>query len=165
MAASGARRRRERRGDLHAIERMFGGQDLRKALPYMCTPLHTWPSSPRSCSARRPRLHSHLQHSSVMWAGAADWAAQGGVSFCRPAHVRKTIWISLSLKKGPGLHRTPARNGLTKRLKRSVLLLLRGLLGGLLGRLLRSLLLCHHALPPSPEDMDPIGSIGLAGSM
>src|SRR5438093_8923745 len=35
-------------------------------------------------------------------------------------------------KKEPGLHRTPARDGLTKRLKRSVLLLLRGLLRGLL---------------------------------
>src|SRR5437773_4584962 len=68
-------------------------------------------------------------------------------------------------KKGPGLHRTPARNGLTKRLKRSALLLLRGLLGGLLGRLLGSLLLSHHLLPPSPKDMDPIGFIGLAGSM
>src|SRR2546428_14002412 len=67
--------------------------------------------------------------------------------------------------KGPRLHRAPARNGLTKRLKRSVLLLLRGLLGGLLCRLLSGLLLCHHALPPSPKDMDPIGSIGLAGSM
>src|SRR5258708_27490571 len=62
--------------------------------------------------------------------------------------------------KKPGLHRTPARNGLTKRLKRSVLLLLRGLLRCLLCRLLRGLLLrCHHALPPSPKDVDPIGSI------
>src|SRR5438445_9286171 len=68
-------------------------------------------------------------------------------------------------KKGPGLHRTPARKRLTKRLKRSVLLLLRGLLGGLLGRLLGSLLLSHHLLPPSPKDMDPIGSLGFAGSM
>src|SRR2546425_6728206 len=73
--------------------------------------------------------------------------------------------LGFPLIKGPGLHRTPARNGLTKRLKRSVLLLLRGLLGGLLGRLLGSLLLSHHLLPPSPKDMDPIGSIGLAGSM
>ena len=69
------------------------------------------------------------------------------------------------IKKGPGFHRTPARDGLTKRLKRSFLLLLRGLLGGLLRGLLRGLLLCHHALPPLPRDMDPIGSIGLAGSM
>jgi len=69
------------------------------------------------------------------------------------------------LKKGPGFHRTPARDGLTKRLKRSFLLLLRGLLGGLLRGLLRGLLLCHHALPPLLKDMDPIGSIGLAGSM
>ena len=67
--------------------------------------------------------------------------------------------------KGPGFHRTPARDGLTKRLKRSFLLLLRGLLGGLLRGLLRGLLLCHHALPPLLKDMDPIGSIGLAGSM
>jgi len=72
---------------------------------------------------------------------------------------------ALPKKKGPELHRAPARNGLTKRLKRSVLLLLRGLLGGLLCRLLSGLLLCHHALPPSPKDMDPIGSSGLAGSM
>jgi hypothetical protein len=49
-------------------------------------------------------------------------------------------------------------------LKKSVLLLLRGLLGGLLRWLLRGLLLCHHAVPPSPKDMDPIGSIGLVGS-
>src|SRR5258708_23884459 len=67
--------------------------------------------------------------------------------------------------KKPGLHRTPARNGLTKRLMRSVLLLLRGLLRCLLCRLLRGLLLrCHHALPPSPKDLDPIGSIGFAAN-
>src|SRR5262249_6241266 len=65
----------------------------------------------------------------------------------------------------PGLHRTPARKRLTKRLKRSVLLLLRGLLRGLLRRLLGSLLRVHHAIPPSPKDMDPIGFIGLVGSM
>src|SRR6266566_6119298 len=63
---------------------------------------------------------------------------------CRPRDERKTIWVSSHIK-GPGLHRTPARDGLTRRLKRSVLLLLRGLLGGLLGRLLGSLLLSHNA--------------------
>src|SRR5438094_7531726 len=84
----------------------------------------------------------------------------------RTADERKPFGFPLILqKKGPELHRAPARNGLTKRLKRSFLLLLRGLLGGLLCRLLSGLLLCHHALPPSPKDMDPIGSIGLAGSM
>jgi len=78
---------------------------------------------------------------------------------------RAGLTDKLARKKGPGLHRTPARDGLTKRLKRSVLPLLRGLLRGLLGRLLCGLLLRHHAIPPSPKDMDPIGSIGLVGSM
>src|SRR5207245_8291964 len=64
----------------------------------------------------------------------------------RTRDERKPSGFPLIPKKGPGLHRTPARNGLTKRLKRSVLLLLRGLLGGLLGRLLRSLLLSHHEI-------------------
>src|SRR5438132_2435171 len=58
-------------------------------------------------------------------------------------------------KKGPGLHRTPARKRLTKRLKRSVLLLLRGLLGGLLGRLLGSLLLSHHAITSFSQRYGP----------
>jgi hypothetical protein len=70
-----------------------------------------------------------------------------------------------STKEEAGAPQNPGTNGLTKRLKRSVLLLLRGLLCGLLGRLLGGLLLCHHQIPPSPKDMDPIGSIGLVGSM
>src|SRR5438309_10017011 len=49
-------------------------------------------------------------------------------------------------KKGPGLHRTPARKRLRKRLKRSVLLLLRGRLGGLPGRRLGSLFLSHQSI-------------------
>src|SRR2546430_7766818 len=145
-------------------ERMFVCQGGRR--PYMCCPfgyvsappaLHaTSPSMGRSSTTTD--LYQPLRRFAPpphQWGGAALLQICISTSVgLRPTPPHK--WGGTAHRKeGPGLHRTPARKRLTKRLKRSVLLLLRGLLGGLLGRLLGSLLLSHHAITSFSQRYGP----------